>query len=87
RLNSKARLTRLRYHSAGYTSCSPVDLDEGTGVCVSDQSLLHADSIGLDNSLSRKIVSGEWQHTVMAGGSFTRTRLLRYSDTSNSNVI
>ncbi|MFX5522419.1 hypothetical protein ABTD78_24425, partial [Acinetobacter baumannii] len=26
RLNSKARLTRLRYHSAGYTSCSPVDL-------------------------------------------------------------
>ena len=54
---------------------------------MSDQSLLHADSIGLDNSLSRKIVSGEWQHTVMAGGSFTRTRLLRYSDTSNSNVI
>lgn len=87
RLNSKARLTRLRYSSAGYTNCAPVDLDAGTGVCVSDQSLLHSDSIGLDNNLSRKIVSGDWQHTVMAGGSFTRTRLRSYSDDSNASVI
>lgn len=86
-LNSKARLTRLRYSATGYTNCTAVDADAGTGLCVSDQSLLHSDSIGLDNSLSRQIVSGEWRHTVMVGGSFTRTRLLSYSDGNNSNVV
>jgi iron complex outermembrane receptor protein len=87
RFNSKARLTRLRYASAGYTNCAVTDLDAGTGLCVADQSLLHTDSISLDNNVSRKIVSGDWQHTVMLGASFSRTRLRSYSDGNNANVV
>ncbi|ADJ65014.1 TonB-dependent receptor [Herbaspirillum seropedicae] len=87
RFTSRARINRLRYRAAGYTNCAPVDLDAGTGVCVADQSLLQTDSISLDNNVSYKIVSGPWQHRIMAGASFSRTRLRSYSDGDNSVAV
>lgn len=77
----------LCYYFVGYISCLLVDLDEGIGVCVSDQLLLYVDSIGLDNSFFCKIVSGEWQYMVMVGGSFMCMCLWCYSDIGNLNVI
>ncbi|MFJ3045396.1 TonB-dependent siderophore receptor [Herbaspirillum chlorophenolicum] len=87
RLNSKARFSSLRYTASGYSSCIPVDLDEGTGVCATDQSLLHSDSASIDNNLSLRVSSGEWQHTLMAGASFSRTRLKSYSDADDATAI
>nr|WP_233170778.1 TonB-dependent receptor [Herbaspirillum sp. ASV7] len=87
RLSSKARFTRLRYTSAGYSSCTPVDLDAGTGVCVGEQSLLHTDSASVDGNLSRSFSLDEWTHTVMGGASFSRTRLRSYTDGDNASLV
>ncbi len=87
RLNSKTRFTRLRYTSAGYTDCAPVDLDAGTGVCVADQSRLNTDSVSVDTNLSRSVSIGEWTHTVMGGASFSRTRLRSYTDSDNTSLV
>jgi len=87
RFNSKARLTRLRYTSAGYTSCAQADPDAGTGVCVAEQSLLHTDSASFDGNLSRSFSLDEWTHTVMGGASFSRTRLRSYTDGDNASLV